>query len=72
VQKIVIDEKISIWQKIEVTFSDGVDLSSKEKIEEALNTADIWNISVIEPYYSTEQHLEYDIPELTEVEYVGD
>lgn len=71
-QKIVIDEEVSIWQKIEVTFSDSVDLSSKKKIEEALNTADIWDISVIETYYDTEQHLEYDVPELTEVTYVGE
>ncbi len=71
-QKIVIDEKISIWQKIEVAFSDSVDLSSKEKIEEALKTEDIWDISVIEPYYGTEQHLEYDVSELTEVEYAGE
>lgn len=71
-QKIVIDEKVSIWQQIEVTFSDDIDLSSKEKIEKALNTADIWNISVIEPYYETEQHLEYDVPELVDVTYAGD
>lgn len=71
-QKIVIDEKVSIWQKIEVFFPDDVDLSSKEKIEEALNPADVWEISVIEPYYDTEQHLEYDVPELTEITYTGD
>lgn len=71
-QKIVIDEKVSIWQQIEVSFPDDVDLSSKEKIEEALNTEDIWDISVIEPYYETEQHLEYDVPELPEVMHVGD
>lgn len=71
-QKIVIDEKISIWQKIEVTFSDSVDLSSKKKIEEALKTEDILDMSLIEPYFGTELHLEYDVPELTEVEYVGE
>lgn len=59
-QKIRIDEKISIWQKLEITFNDDVDLSDNEKIMKALKEANFYDISVVNTYLETENHLEYD------------
>lgn len=59
-QKIRIDEKISIWQKLEITFNDDVDLSDNEKIMKALKDANFYDISVVNTYLETENHLEYD------------
>jgi hypothetical protein len=59
-QKIEIDEKISIWQRLEITFTDNVDLSTDEKIKEAIKSGDFWNIELKYTYDETENHLDYD------------
>lgn len=59
-QKIEIDEKISIWQRLEITFTDNVDLSTDEKIKEAIQSGDFWNIELKHTYDETENHLDYD------------
>lgn len=59
-QKIEIDEKISIWQRSEITFTDNVDLSTDEKIKEAIKSGDFWNIELKYTYDETENHLDYD------------
>lgn len=59
-QKIRIDEKISIWQKVEITFNDDVDLSNNEEVMKAIKEANFYDISVVNTYLETENHLEYD------------
>lgn len=59
-QKIEIDEKISIWQKVKITFEDDVDLSTKEKIEEAIKSGDFYDVELRYTFDETENHLDYD------------
>lgn len=59
-KKIRIDEKVSVWQTLEVSFPDDVDLSTPEKVKQALNGTDWYDMSVINTYLETEEHLDYD------------
>ena len=59
-QKIEIDEKISVWQRVEITFTDDVDLSTDEKIREAIKSGDFWDIELKNTYDETENHLNFD------------
>ena len=59
-QKIEIDEKISIWQRLEITFEDDVDLSTKEKIEEAIKSRNFYDVELKYTFDETENHLDYD------------
>lgn len=55
-----IDELVKVWQKVEYEFNDDVDLSSKEKIMNALKNCEYWGCSVDETFWDTEEHLEWD------------
>ena len=59
-KKIRIDEKVSVWQTLEVSFPDDVDLSTPEKVKQALNGTDWYDMSVKNIYLETEEHLDYD------------
>ena len=59
-KKIRIDEKVSVWQTLEVSFPDDVDLSTPEKVKQALNGTDWFDMSVKNTYLETEEHLDYD------------
>lgn len=67
-KKIRIDEKITVWQKLELAFSDDVDLSNDEKIKQALKEAPLKDIRLLCVFNETEEHLEYDIKSIEVIE----
>ena len=59
-KKIKIDELVKVWQEVEFEFNDDVDLSSKEKIMNAIENCEYCGWSTKDTYYDTEEHLEWD------------
>lgn len=59
-KKIRIDELVKVWQRVEYTFTDDVDLSSKEKIMSALENCEYWDCNEKDTYWDTEEHLQWD------------
>lgn len=68
-KKLIVDERISVWQKVEIIFEDDVDLSSEEKIKKALETVEIKHTptDLIETYWEDAKHLNFEINENTKV-----
>lgn len=59
-KKIRIDELVKVWQRVEYVFNDDVDLSSEEKIMNAIKNCEYYDCEVEDTYYDTEEHLDWD------------
>lgn len=59
-QKVVIDEKVTIWQRVTFTFDDDIDLSNKDLIMQAIENSDYYDMGLLDTYHETENHIEYD------------
>ena len=66
-QKIEVDEKISIWQRLEITFDDDIDLSTNEKIEKAIKSGCFFDIRLKYTFDETEDHLDYDFETIRKI-----
>jgi hypothetical protein len=67
-KKIRIDEKISIWQVVEVTFPDDVNIHNKEEIAELLKLGKFDNIEFIDSFPETEYHQGFDFDTIEVIE----
>ena len=59
-KKIRIDELVEVWQQVEFEFNDDVDLSSKEKIMNAIENCEYYDWNTVDTYHGTEEHLKWD------------
>lgn len=73
-QTVVVQEKISVWQDTVYEFEDDVDLSTKAKVEKAINDAEFWDCNTKDFYWETVDLLQRDIDtaELDGVHYPKD
>ena len=55
-----LDEKVSVWQRIELTFPDDVDIVDTTRIREAIKEDKFIDISYVDTYRETEEHIQYD------------
>ena len=55
-----IQEKISIWQILDFTFPDDVDISDIEHIKKAIKENLYTDLSTVEIFPETEEHIQYD------------
>lgn len=61
-KKIRIDEKVTIWHIVEITFNDDeFDVNNKEQIAEALERGDFVDFETIDVFPETEEHICYDL-----------
>ena len=66
-QKVIIQEQVTIWQDVCLSFPDDIDISTKEKLVEAINK-DKWVDSENKNVFlETEEHQAYDF---TSVQYL--
>lgn len=66
-QKVIIQEQVTIWQDVCLSFPDDIDISTKEKLVEAINK-DKWVDSENKNVFpETEEHRAYDF---TNVQYL--
>lgn len=73
-QTVVVQEKISVWQDTIYEFEDDVDLSTKAKVEKAINDGEFWDCNTKDFYWETVDLLQRDIDtaELDGVQYPKD
>jgi hypothetical protein len=67
-KKIRIDEIISTWQTVEITFPDDVDIHNKEEIAELLRLGKFTNIEIIGIFPEIENHIDYDLDTIEVIE----
>lgn len=67
-KKIRIDERISTWQTVEITFPDDVDIHNKEEIAELLRLGKFTNIEIIDILPEIENHIDYDLDTIEVIE----
>ena len=59
-KRIRIHEKVSIWQILDFTFPDDVNISDIEHIKKAIKDDLYTDLSTIERFPETEDHIQYD------------
>lgn len=60
-QKVIVQEKISVWQDNVYEFEDDVDVSTKDKLKQAIDDGRFWDCNATNFYWETVDLLERDI-----------